>query len=120
MKLSKTKVISHIDGVIHVFNRLLCSLLTNEVGQGSWHIRVLRSVSTDLFFAEIYKLKRIPFNFHNKKKNTWDKLVGKNSVLHDGRGFNAFGLTKILGINGVLLLSTFSLNFSCGLATFLA
>lgn len=33
-------------------------------------------------------------------------------VLHDGRGFIALGLMKILGINGVLLLSTFSLNFS--------
>lgn len=32
----------------------------------------------------------------------------------------AWGLIKILGIKGVLLLSTFSLNFSCGLATFLA
>lgn len=32
--------------------------------------------------------------------------------LHGGRGFIALGLMKILGINGVLLLSTFSLNFS--------
>lgn len=55
-----------------------------------------------------------------KQQNTKDELVGKNCILHDGRGFNALGLMKILGINGVLLLSTFSLNFSCGLATFLA
>lgn len=36
----------------------------------------------------------------------------KKHVLQDGSGFTAFGLMKILGIKGVLLLSTFSLNFS--------
>lgn len=52
----------------------------------------------------------------------WKQQMGRNKkyVLHVGRGFIALGLIKILGINGVLLLSTFSLNFSWGLATFLA
>lgn len=39
---------------------------------------------------------------------------------HGGSGFNALGLMKILEMKGVLLLSTFSLNFSCGRWTFLA
>lgn len=50
----------------------------------------------------------------------WIAHESEKYVLHDGRGFIALGLMKILGINGVLLLSTFSLNFSWGLATFLA
>lgn len=39
---------------------------------------------------------------------------------HGASGFNALGLIKILEMNGVLLLSTFSLNFSCGRWMFLA
>lgn len=39
---------------------------------------------------------------------------------HDGRGLTALGLMKILETKGVLLLSTFSLNLSCGRWMFLA
>lgn len=44
----------------------------------------------------------------------WKQQMGRSKkyVLHVGRDFIALGLIKILGINGVLLLSTFSLNFS--------
>lgn len=48
------------------------------------------------------------------------RLEEERDVLQEGRGFTALGLMKILGMNGVLLLSTFSLNFSWGLAIFLA
>lgn len=40
--------------VLHVFYMFLRSLLVNEISQGSWYIKVLRSFLTDLFVGEIY------------------------------------------------------------------
>lgn len=40
--------------------------------------------------------------------------------LPSGNGFKAFGLIKSLGTKGVLELSIFSLNLSCGRVMFLA
>lgn len=48
------------------------------------------------------------------------RRISFRSNSHGGSGFNALGLMKILEMKGVLLLSTFSLNFSCGRWTFLA
>lgn len=44
----------------------------------------------------------------------------KINPLPSGKGFKAFGLIKILGTKGVLELSIFSRNFSCGREIFLA
>lgn len=89
----------------------LGSLLVNEVSQGSWYVEVLRSLFTNLFINKIYSWRDFKSNDCYGKGRRGDQGSEKD-VLHDGRGFIALGLMKILGINGVLLLSTFSLNFS--------
>lgn len=104
--------------VLHVFNMFLSSLLVNEVSQSSRDIKVLGSLFTDLFVGEIYERRANMLQMF--MKTTDGKNMRVRSSLHEGRGFTALGLMKILGINGVLLLSTFSLNFIWGLAIFFA
>lgn len=108
----------HKQQALHINNIILYSLLVDEVSQCGWDVEVLGSLLVHLFVGEIYNFGKSQLNGSWKKK--WWIMIKKISVLHDGRALIALGLIKILGIKGVLLLSTFSLNFSCGLATFLA
>lgn len=111
MDTVKMKINVKYEGHLHIFNVFLGPLLVNEVRQGSWYIEVLRSLFTDLFIDEIYNWRDFKSN-DCYGKGRWRDQESDKHVLHDGRGFIALGLMKILGINGVLLLSTFSLNFS--------
>lgn len=103
---------------LHIDNIILYSLLMDEVSQCGRDVKVLESLLLHLFVGEIYNFGKSQLN-GNRKKQTVDYDL-KVPILHDGRALIALGLIKILGIKGVLVLSTFSLNFSCGLATFLA
>lgn len=66
--------ISHTEGGIHVVDRLLRSLLMNEVGQGSRHILLL--CFTDLFFAEIYNSRQRLSLLATMKRKQKPKLGG--------------------------------------------
>lgn len=98
----------------------LSSLLMNEVSQGSRDIEILRSLFSDLFVGEICNLESKRSNMIQMvyrsnecyENNIWEDNDKEKCVLQEGRDFIALGLMKILGIKGVLLLSTFSLNFS--------
>lgn len=110
----------HKQQVLHIDSIILYSLLVDKVSQCSRDIKVLEPLLTHLFVGEIYNFGKSQLNGNRKKETNSGFQLKSNYVLHDGRALTALGLIKILGIKGVLLLSTFSLNFSCGLATFLA